>query len=130
MFYCKNCGLEFENPKRHYETHSVSSPHELIFICPACKSEKIFEKVLTHCKLCGVKLSVGEKDYCSNKCRKKDNDLTFKKKPALKIDTTLNDIIKGLENYNKLNNKNLSYGKYVAFILPKEKKKCKKRKTT
>lgn len=130
MFYCKNCGLEFEKPKRHYETHGLCSPHELIYICPTCKSTNIYEKLLTHCKHCGVKLRNDEKNYCSNECRKRANNLNSKRQSAEPPNTCLYDIMKGLENYNKINKKNLSYGQYVTYILPKEKKKCKKRKNT
>ena len=134
MFYCKNCGYEFEKPLKLLETHNLDAPpFESLSVCPMCKNTNIAEKKVTHCRCCGARLNNGEIDYCSERCR--ENAIKLQnienKKRKIRLESPLNILIRQLNEYNRQNNTKLSYGQYVAFILPKmkaEKKKCTKKK--
>lgn len=136
MFYCNNCGFEFEKPYRLYEKHGmVSPPYELLNVCPDCKSNDFYEKITTHCRCCGARLEKGEVDYCSPKCQEKGERLrkTERRKRKRIVESPLNEIIRQVNAYNIQNNTKYSYGQYVAQILPKmkaESKKCTKKKNT
>ncbi|MBE6750097.1 MAG: hypothetical protein E7560_02920 [Ruminococcaceae bacterium] len=132
MFYCDNCGAQFEEPKKVLETHgNATPPYEKLFICPFCKSCLFHEKSNTHCRCCGAKLKVAGTDYCSDTCRQQGIKLREKerKRKRLLSSHPINEIIRQLEIYNKEHNTNYSYGQFVALILPKKKaRKCAKRK--
>lgn len=134
MYYCKNCGNDFEYPEKTYETHSFSdTPFELYYVCPKCKSGNFYEKNSTHCRCCGGKLPKDAIEYCCNSCRIKGEKLWQKELKRRKNDLSdpLKMIVKECNIYNKIHNKNYSYGQYVALIKPKllkEAKKCAKRK--
>lgn len=137
MYYCKNCGSDFSEPEKTYETHLFSdTPFELFYVCPNCKSGNFYEKNLTHCRCCGGRLTGGQEEYCSDSCRNKgqkiwEREIKRRRKEFL---NPLNMIVRECAVYNKKHNTNYSYGQYVAIIRPKllkEKKKCaKKRKNT
>ena len=123
MYYCPDCGTEFEKPEKHYETHNLTSPpFEVIYYCPSCKGENFFEKSNTHCRCCGVKLRNGHTDYCSATCEKRGKKLWARevKRRRLLVSNPVNSIIRELEFYNKTHNTNYSYGQYIALIKPKE----------
>ncbi|MGI6279558.1 MAG: hypothetical protein ACOYJS_03240 [Acutalibacteraceae bacterium] len=137
MYYCKNCGFEFLEPQKTYETHNLSdTPFEVLYLCPNCKSRNFYEKNQTHCRCCGAKLSKEQTEYCSDSCRTKGALLWKKelKKRRAELINPLNMIVKECRDYNKANGTNYSYGQYVAIIKPrifKEQGKCaKKRKNT
>lgn len=135
MFYCFDCGNEFENPKKIYETHNVQSePFEKILVCPVCSSTKFKEKITTHCRCCGARLPKGNKEYCSERCHTKGEYLRSKeiKRKKTAERNPINTILKELNIYNTLNRTNYSYGQYVAIIKPKlegKPKKCAKKKS-
>jgi len=134
MFYCNNCGFDFEKPLKLFDKHNLDNPpYEELSVCPACKSQNIKEKTVTHCKCCGARLGEGVIDYCSENCR--ENGIRLRnienRKRKIRLESPLNILVRQVENYNKQNNTKYSYGQYVALILPKmkaEKKKCKKKK--
>lgn len=135
MYYCKNCGCDFSEPEKFYETHIFSdTPFELFYICPNCKSGNFYEKNLTHCRCCGSRLSKGQAEYCCEACRSKGEKLWKKELKRRKNELTnpLNMVVRECRLYNKVNNTDYSYGQYVALIRPKllkERAKCvKKRK--
>lgn len=130
MYICKNCGLEFETPLKATETHLFSdTPFEVLYLCPACKSNHFHEKDMTHCRCCGAKLSSGAEEYCSEACRRKGNKLWDKQKKRLKREE--NDplflLVKEAALYNRKNGTDYSYGQYVSLVKPtlkKENGKC------
>ena len=134
MYYCKNCGLEFAEPEKTYETHIFSdTPFELLYICPGCKSGNFYEKNLTHCRCCGGKLHKGQVEYCCESCKSKGEKLWLNelKRRRRELKDPLKMIVRECISYNKENNTNYSYGQYVAIIRPKllkENAKCVKRK--
>lgn len=135
MFYCKNCGHEFSEPEKSYETHMFSdAPFELFYMCPNCKSRNFYEKNLTHCRCCGGRLPKDRVEYCCEACELKGEKLWKKelKRRKKELANPLNMVVKECILYNGENNTNYSYGQYVALIRPKllkEKTKCvKKRK--
>ncbi len=122
MYYCNNCGNEFSAPKKIYEPHFFcDTPFEIMYICPHCKSGNFREKIKTHCRCCGAKLTAEREEYCCDACRRKGEQLwkmEFKrKKRGILEPITL--IIRDCNRYNKLHGTNYSYGQYVAFIEPK-----------
>lgn len=134
MYYCPDCGYEFEEPEKIYETHGFNTPpYEKLTVCPMCKATSFYEKVNTHCRCCGAKLKKGGK-YCSASCQEKGERLWQKERIRRRIRQSdpLNEIIREIESYNKINKTDYSYGKYVAIVKSKEKavkSKCvKKRK--
>lgn len=135
MYYCKNCGAEFLEPEKTYETHIFTdTPFELLYICPSCKSGNFHEKNLTHCRCCGGRLPTGQNEYCSDNCRSKGEKLWKKelKRRRNQLTDPLNMIVRECKNYNEENGTRYSYGQYVALIRPKilkENTRCvKKRK--
>ena len=133
MNYCDNCGYEFSTPEKVYENHGFSSPpFELQLVCPNCNSTSFHEKITTHCRCCGAKLSQNKKEYCSNTCREKGRILRNKEiaKNNYLRRSPINEIIRALIIYNKENNTNYSYGQYVALTeqMNKVKNKCASKK--
>ncbi len=134
MYYCKNCGNDFEEPEKSYETHNFSdTPFELFYVCPYCKSRNFYEKNLTHCRCCGSRLPKDAKEYCCDACKIKGERLWRRelKKRHLEFNSPLQMVVRECSIYNKTNGTNYSYGQYVALIRPKllrEGKKCAKRK--
>lgn len=133
MFYCRNCGFEFEKPENIYENHGMlSPPFEKISVCPNCRSDRIFQKNITHCRCCGARLPKGIHDYCSEWCREKGEKLYAleRKRRRITEQSPVCEIIKQLKKYNTEHGTDLSYGQFVAFVLSKKKdmKKCKTRK--
>lgn len=126
MYYCPECGLQFEKPIKKYSTHGFDSPpYEKIYCCPSCNGIDFFEKNTTHCRCCGAKLKQGKIDYCSEACEKKGKKLWIKEMRRRKLfnSNPINRIVRDLKVYNKTHGTNYSYGQYVAIILPMEKRK-------
>lgn len=128
MYYCPDCGCEFLIPLKQVETHSLSRPpFEEIYLCPCCKGKNFYEKVLSHCRCCGARLSKSGTDYCSQSCRIRGEKLWKKEmlRRKLNLDNPINIIIKEVSNYNAKHKTNYSYGQYVALIRPVLKKRGK-----
>lgn len=124
MYYCSDCGCEFETAEVYKETHGfLYPPFEERSCCPNCKSENIRLKNISHCRCCGAKLN-GKKEYCSETCRTKGEAMwkAERKKRKLGRTSPLNRIVLETEEYNKKHRTSYSYGQYVALIMPKLKK--------
>lgn len=120
MYYCPNCGCEFELAEVFYETHGLlNPPFEKRYVCPCCKNDGFYEKTVTHCRCCGRKLN-GKEEYCSKECEINGKKLWQKdrKRRGLNLKSPVNLIIKELQFYNQTNRTNYSYGQYVALIRP------------
>lgn len=132
MYYCPDCGCEFETPKKVFEKHGLSSPpFEAIYVCPDCKGNEFYEKISTHCRCCGAKLSASQTDYCSDTCRNKGAKMWKREQRRRRIrnDSPINSFIAELELYNSQNTRKLSYGQYTALKYQEEQKnKCSKKK--
>jgi len=129
MYYCPDCGGEFENCEIIYETHNFQNPpFEKNYCCPFCKSTGFYEKDTKHCRCCGIKIRDDLIDYCSESCKKKGKKLWEKDVKRRKIVSTdpVNILVKEVEIYNKINNTKYSYGQYVALVKPREAKKNEK----
>ena len=121
MYYCPDCGYEFETALKLVETHSLSAPpFEEIYLCPCCKGKNFYEKILNHCRCCGAKLLKMGTDYCSQNCRIRGEKLWKKEmiRRKLNFDNPINIIVKEIDSYNANNKTNYSYGQYVALIRP------------
>lgn len=129
MYYCKDCGYEFDRPLITTEKHGFSSPpFEDLASCPLCRSFNFYERVHTHCRCCGAKLKPNsESNYCSDACLKKGMELTAREKRRIKYisESSLYETVRLCDKYNKENNTKLSYGQFVALVLPKMKGKKK-----
>ncbi len=126
MYYCPDCGSEFEKSEESYETHGlIHPPYESVYCCPYCKGTDFFEKSTTHCRCCGIKLRKGLKDYCSESCEKRGKKLWQKELKRRKIISSdpVNILVREVSIYNKKHNTKYSYGQYVALIKPKGAKK-------
>ena len=131
MYYCPECGLEFANAKKDFETHGLDiPPYEPTYCCPNCNGVSFYEKTTTHCRCCGSKLNNDCKDYCSEACAKKGEKLWIRemKRRKLHVSDPLYVTVREVNLYNLKNGTNYSYGQYVALIKPKRGKKCSQKK--
>lgn len=125
MFYCVDCGHNFEKPKKSLERHNLNTPpFEKIYICPKCNSNNIKEKSIRYCRYCGRTLKYNTDKYCNDTCKNAGEKLWNKqyKRKAKENSNELNVILRETEKYNKEHGTNLSYGQYIAFHLKKVKK--------
>ena len=96
MYYCNNCSLKFDTPKKITETHSLHSPpYDYFYVCPLCNSSSFYEKKVTHCRCCGAKLKTEGTEYCSDACRKKGEKYWLKQKlrNEAELESPINKII-------------------------------------
>ncbi len=131
MYYCPDCGCEFEKAEVYTETHGLASPpFEECRCCPNCGSGGFRLKTSSHCRCCGARLAPGEKEYCSDVCRKRGEEMWSRelKKRKLRRKSSLNRIIAELTEYNQRNHTDYSYGQYVTLIRPHLKGKEPQRK--
>lgn len=105
MYFCENCGSSFEKN----------------ITCPFCNSNDIRVADFTHCRCCGARLIEGQKEYCSDECKKKGKILweRERRRKRLSLISPLNLVLKEIAEYNKQHNTKLSYGEYVALIKEK-----------
>ncbi len=132
MYYCEDCGAEFSLPKTFYESHGFTSPpYESVTVCPFCNSSS-FKEIVSHCRCCGAKLSLKRfGEYCSAACKAKGEKLWQKQRNRLiyELNNPINRMIREINNYNKINGTDLSYGQYVALkFINRGKSKCLKKK--
>lgn len=121
MYYCHDCGAEFEHADIYKETHGFSyPPFEERQRCPFCGGESIGEKSAKYCRYCGARLTVGVEEYCDNACRKKGEAMwsAERKKRGLAYTDPLNIIIREADEYNRIHGTTYSYGQYTALIMP------------
>lgn len=133
MYYCKACGGKFETPQKIYETHGFfTPPYEEIYICPFCNSTAFKKITHTHCRCCGARLIDTSKEYCSESCKNKGERLWKKQIEKFKsqLDSPINRIIREMDEFNKTNDTNYSYGQFVALkFIERKTHKCTKKKS-
>lgn len=117
MYCCQDCKREFEYVEVVFERHSLSSPpYERIKLCPFCHSNNFSEIKENHCRFCGSRLR-HEGEYCSSSCRKRGGELKKdedRRREFLK-DSLIMKAVAEVEEFNRLNNTNYSYGQYFAM---------------
>lgn len=121
MYYCSDCGCEFETAAVYRESHGFSTPpFEERRCCPGCSGGNFHLKDASHCRCCGAKLSREEKEYCSEACRIKGEAMwkSERRKRKLSFSSPLNRIVRQTQEFNRKNHTNYSYGQYVALIMP------------
>ena len=125
MYYCSDCGCEFETTAVFCETHGLTSPpFEELRCCPFCGSGNIKEKAVSYCRCCGARLGNSERVYCSPSCRKRGEEMRRRemKKQRLIFSSPLFQIVREVDEYNRKNGTDYSYGQYVTLIKPRLKK--------
>lgn len=131
MYYCTECGCEFEAAKCYTETHSLfSPPYEERRCCPFCGSSSIRVKAVSYCRCCGAKLGSEEKEYCSPSCRKRGEAMRRRElnRKRLIYSSPLFQTVREVDEYNKRNHTDYSYGQYVTLIKPQLNRRRKKTK--
>ena len=126
MYYCTDCGRKFEEPNIAY----IKQPYSMeeIVYCPNCYSENIREEDARYCRCCGKKLKDKKRWYCSEECKKR-GELLWKIQRERKRREKGSSLIKlsvKIEEYNKAHGTTLSYGFFVANVLPKMSKEERK----
>lgn len=119
MYYCTDCKKRFFDPKIYFERHdNLPPPYEKHILCPYCESEKITYLEARHCKCCGAKLPYNNKgDYCDCACKRRGEKLwrLEAKRRKERLLSPLYSAVRELEEYNKENGINMSYGKYFGL---------------
>ena len=129
MYYCSACGCEFETADLFTETHGLESPpFEERRCCPLCGSGEIKPQAVSYCRCCGAKLASGEKEYCSTSCRKRGEEMRRRemKKKRLIFFSPIFETVREVDEYNRKNRTDYSYGQYVTLIKPHLKRGGKK----
>ena len=129
MYYCSDCGCEFETAATLTETHGFDyPPFEERRSCPFCGSRNIKEKTVFYCRCCGARLAKQEKEYCSPSCRKKGEQMRRRemKRKRLVFSSPLFETVREVDEYNRNNATDYSYGQYVTLIKPHLKRGGKK----
>ena len=129
MYYCSDCGREFETAAVSTETHGLASPpFEEACLCPLCGSGNIKPKAVYYCRCCGAKLGADEKEDCSPSFRKRGEEMRRRelKKKKLIFSSPLFQTVREANEYNEKNHPDYSYGQYVTLIKPYLKKGGKK----
>ena len=129
MYYCSACGCEFETADLFTETHGLESPpFEERRCCPLCGSGEIKPQAVSYCRCCGAKLASGEKEYCSPSCRKRGEEMRRRemKKKRLIFFSPIFETVREVDEYNRKNRTDYSYGQYVTLIKPHLKRGGKK----
>ena len=131
MYYCTECGCEFEAAKSYTETHSLCSPpYEERRCCPFCGGASIHVKAVSYCRCCGAKLGSEEKEYCSPSCRKRGETMRRRElnRKRLIYSSPLFQTVREVDEYNKRNHTDYSYGQYVTLVKPQLNRRRKKTK--
>lgn len=129
MYYCSDCGCEFETAAKLTETHGFDyPPFEERRCCPFCGSGNIKENTVFYCRCCGARLAKQEKEYCSPSCRKKGEQMRRRemKRKRLVFSSPLFETVREVDEYNRNNATDYSYGQYVTLIKPHLKRGGKK----
>lgn len=122
MYYCVDCGCEFETAQSYTETHSLERPpYEEGRRCPFCGGLSIKVKAVSYCRCCGAKLANGEKEYCSPSCRKRGEALRRRElnRKREMYSSPLFRAVRETDEYNKAHGTSYSYGQYVTLIKPR-----------
>ena len=125
MYCCQDCGKEFEYVEVVFERHGLTTPpYERIKLCPFCHSSNFNEKKENHCRFCGSKLR-GDGEFCSSLCKKRGTKLEEqdqKRRDFLKNSLIMKSVLE-VEEFNRKNKTNYSYGQYFAMKQENLKKK-------
>ncbi len=122
MYRCTDCGKRFEEVKTVFEEHGLDTPpYEKRVVCPSCYGTSIERVRAEHCRCCGARLPANKTDYCNDSCRIKGRKLWKAQSQRRRryTESSLTKVISLLESYNKENGTRLSYGNFVAKVLPK-----------
>lgn len=125
MYYCSDCSCEFETAALFTETHGFTSPpFEELGCCPFCGSGNVKEKAGSYCRCCGARLGNSEREYCSPSCRKRGEEMRRWeiKKKRLVFSSPIFQVVREVDEYNRKNGTDYSYGQYVTLIKPYLKK--------
>ena len=118
MYYCTDCNIYIEDPK--FKNFKVDAGTQKVALCPACGARLAPFKP-EFCRYCGRKLTAAASGaYCDETCRRLGKKLWTRelvRRRKIK-DDPLARILRLLTNYNREHGTNLSYGKFVAFVLP------------
>lgn len=117
MYYCTDCGAEFEYVEIVFETHGLSTPpYERIKRCPFCHGTNYEEQQNTHCRFCGSKLKE-QGEYCSDRCRKLGEKYFAEQAARKKFfeNSPVVAAVREIEEYNRINGTKYSYGQYFAL---------------
>lgn len=123
MYYCTDCNIFVEDPK--FKNFKISGKKEKRALCPVCECE-LSPREPEYCRYCGRRLTekaIGA--YCDETCRRLGRKLWTReiaRRRKIK-DDPLARILRMLTTYNREHGTNLSYGKFVAFVLPKLEKR-------
>ena len=129
MYHCKDCGRNFDLPKKIKEKDDeLFTVSRIYFVCPHCESENISENKIRYCKCCGRSLGTSKRDYCSIFCRKQGEKIYERQRQKyIHIKSSpIYETARMLDKYNKEHNTNLSYGQFTATVMPKILKEEKK----
>lgn len=121
MYRCKDCGKNFHTPKIITERHNLEQPpYEKRFVCPECQSGEITENVNRYCRCCGAILRDGAEEYCDRFCRRRGQKLWENERRRYRRYnlSPLSKTVAQVDEYNRTHGTHLSYGQYVAYVLP------------
>ena len=119
MYYCTDCNILIEDPK--FKNFKIGAKKERRALCPVCEGE-LKSYTPEYCRYCGRKLtSTAAGAYCDDSCRRLGKKLWTREMARRKKikDDPLTRVLRLLTSYNREHNTNLSYGKFVSFVLPK-----------
>ncbi|MCQ2478074.1 MAG: hypothetical protein MJ091_02490 [Clostridia bacterium] len=82
---------------------------------------KDFEEKIFHCRCCGARLKDGKTEYCNERCRRRGQRLWRLEQIRRRkwLSDPIGHTVRNVEEYNKSHGTNLSYGQFVAQVLPK-----------
>lgn len=117
MYYCTDCSAKFEYVEIVFETHGLSTPpYERVKRCPFCHGTELLEKENCHCRFCGSRLE-DSGEYCSDKCKKLGEKYYAEQTARRKLfsSSPVAAAVREIEEYNKANGTEYSYGQYFAL---------------
>ncbi len=117
MFLCNSCKNRFDAPDVFSESHGAPLPYrEATELCPICGSTNIEGLYSGYCRCCGRKIPKN-REYCNETCRKAGEEMWLRQRQrqALKKSDPMYVTLAEIDQYNKENKTNLSYGQYIAI---------------
>ncbi len=116
MYRCKDCGRKIVNLRKVEEKHGmVGRPYETFYLCPYCDSTNYEKMKPNYCKCCGARM-YKQVDYCCPACKKRGELMwaTQEQRKKAWLEHPLYKAIKEVDEYNRVNGTQLSYGQYFA----------------
>ena len=130
MYHCQDCERKFNEGELTLETHCLATaPFERVYCCTHCGGQNYRKTSKTHCLCCGARLGQGGQEYCNENCRIRGKKMWEgeMKRRRLNFASPLAVITREIEEYNRENKTQYSYGQYVAFIRPGMKMRSKRK---